>query len=104
MTREIYDVQAITQYLLGSLAEDESVRFRLEDGTEIHVYGPRDEFHEFFGTAPVVGFLVDDVASARLEMEAAGIEFIGPTQHGESERWSHFLGADGNVYELLSRG
>ena len=27
MTRETYDEQAITQYLLGSLAEDESVRF-----------------------------------------------------------------------------
>src|SRR5712691_3907171 len=27
MTREIYDEQVITQYLLGSLPEDESVRF-----------------------------------------------------------------------------
>ena len=43
--------------------EDESVRFRLENGTEIHVYGPRDEFHEFFGTAPVVGFLGSPVTS-----------------------------------------
>ena len=29
--------------------------FRLQDGTEVHVYGSADEDHEFFGTAPVVG-------------------------------------------------
>jgi catechol 2,3-dioxygenase-like lactoylglutathione lyase family enzyme len=84
--------------------DDESARFRLENGTEIHVYGPRDEFHEFFGSAPVVGFLVDDVTGARAEMEAAGIEFIGAIQGSESESWSHFVGADGNVYELIGRG
>jgi catechol 2,3-dioxygenase-like lactoylglutathione lyase family enzyme len=83
--------------------DGESVRFRLENGTEIHVYGPRDEFHRFFGTAPVIGFLVDDVTGARREMEAAGIRFVGPIQHSESESWSHFVGADENVYELISR-
>jgi catechol 2,3-dioxygenase-like lactoylglutathione lyase family enzyme len=83
--------------------DEQSVRFRLENGTEIHVYGPCDEFHEFFGSAPVVGLLVDDVTSARAEMEIAGTEFIGGIQHSESESWSHFVGADGNVYELISR-
>ena len=83
--------------------DEESVRFRLENGTEIHVYGPRDEFHEFFGRAPVVGLLVDDVTAARAELEAAGVEFVGEVQHDESKSWSHFVGADGNVYELISR-
>lgn len=80
----------------------ESVRFRLENGTEIHVYGSNDEFHEFFGTAPVTGFLVDDVELACAEMEAAGISFIGEIQRDESTSWSHFAGPDGNIYEIIS--
>jgi catechol 2,3-dioxygenase-like lactoylglutathione lyase family enzyme len=80
-----------------------SARFRLENGTEIHVYGPKDEFHEFFGSAPVTGFLVDDVEQARTEMEAAGVEFIGEIQRDESSCWNHFTGPDGNIYEIISR-
>jgi hypothetical protein len=36
--------------------------YRLGDGTEVHVYGPPDEFHDFFGDGPVVGFAVDSSA------------------------------------------
>lgn len=43
----------------------EAARFRLRDGTELHVYGPGDADHDFFGSAPVVGFLVGDVAATR---------------------------------------
>jgi hypothetical protein len=32
--------------------DDESGRFRLDDGTEVHVYGPQDQDHEFFGSGP----------------------------------------------------
>jgi catechol 2,3-dioxygenase-like lactoylglutathione lyase family enzyme len=93
------DVMGLEPY-----AEDgQSVRFRLDDGTEIHVYSPADEFHEFFGAAPVVGFLVDDVERARAEMEAAGIRFVGEIQRSENESWNHFTGPDGNVYEIISR-
>jgi catechol 2,3-dioxygenase-like lactoylglutathione lyase family enzyme len=38
--------------------------FRLQDGTEVHVYGSDDEDHEFFGTAPVVGLAVDSFRAA----------------------------------------
>jgi len=79
-----------------------SVRFRLPNGTEIHVYGPIDDDHRFFGTAPVVGLLVDDVDRARDAMEAAGLEFLGPVQRAEGSRWNHFRGPDGNVYEIMS--
>jgi catechol 2,3-dioxygenase-like lactoylglutathione lyase family enzyme len=71
------DVMGLLPY-----AEDaESARFGLDNGTEIHVYGAADKFHEFFGAAPVVAFLVDDVERARAEMQAAGIRFIGEIQH-----------------------
>jgi hypothetical protein len=51
---------------LSAFQEDAtSVRFRLPNRTEIHVYGPADEDHRFFGSGPVVGILVYDVGSAR---------------------------------------
>ena len=84
-------------------ADERSVRFRLADGTEIHGYGPADREHEFFGTAPVVGFLVDDHDEWRRRLEAAGIEFLTAGEHADGSSWSHFRAPDGNVYELLSR-
>jgi catechol 2,3-dioxygenase-like lactoylglutathione lyase family enzyme len=85
------------------LQDATSVRFRLPNGTEIHVYGPADDDHRFFGSAPVVGLLVDDVELARAAMEAADVEFIGPIQSADGSRWNHFHGPDGNVYEIMSR-
>ena len=89
---------------LSAFQEDAtSARFRLPNRTEIHVYGPADEDHDFFGPGPVVGILVDDVDSARARMEAAGIEFIGPIQREGDTSWNHFRGPDGTVYEIMRR-
>lgn len=78
--------------------EDErSVQFRLASGTEIHVYGPADRDHEFFGRAPVVGLLVEDHDEVRRRLEAAGIEFLTPVERADGSSWSHFRGPDGNV-------
>ena len=64
------------------------------------VFGPDSSFNEFM-THPVAGFLVDDIEAARAEMEANGIEFLGPIQ-GETDdyKWTHFRAPDGFVYEL----
>jgi catechol 2,3-dioxygenase-like lactoylglutathione lyase family enzyme len=75
--------------------------FRLEDGTEVHVYGPDDSDHDFFGTGPVVGLYVDDFDDARSRMAAAGITFVGNPQRDGRRAWNHFLGPDGNVYEII---
>jgi catechol 2,3-dioxygenase-like lactoylglutathione lyase family enzyme len=80
-----------------------SARFRLGDGTELHVYGPADTDHEFFGTAPVVGLVVDDVPALRRRMEAAGVEFLTPVERAGRTAWCHLRGPDGNVYEIISR-
>jgi catechol 2,3-dioxygenase-like lactoylglutathione lyase family enzyme len=77
--------------------------FAFPDGTEVEVWRLEDEFHSFFGAGPVVGFRVDDVDEARGEMEAVGVEFLGPVQRTERDVWSHFRGPDGNVYEVISR-
>ena len=54
-----------------------------------------------FMTHPVAGFLVDDIVAARAEMEAKGIEFIGPIEGDTDDyKWTHFRAPDGFVYEL----
>ena len=56
--------------------------------------------YKHFSTGPVVGFLVDNIEEAKAEMEAEGIEFIGPVGEGRKSKWAHFRGVDGNTYEL----
>jgi catechol 2,3-dioxygenase-like lactoylglutathione lyase family enzyme len=100
---EMTDLYRVLTGLQPYVHDSESSRFRLDDGTEIHVYGPTDEWHEFFGTAPVVGLLVDDADGARAELETAGIGILTDTQRDDTGSWFHFRGPDGNVYELISR-
>lgn len=77
-------------------------RFRLSDGTEVHVYGTDDADHDFFGAGPVVGFAVESFASARAYMAERGADFVYPEpQRGGGRAWQHFRGADGNIYELI---
>lgn len=97
MTRLYKDVMKLDVFQQDEM----SARFTLENRTEVHVYRQEDDEHAFFGLGPVVGFLVDDVAQARTEMEAAGVEFIGPVQHSDTHRWNHFRGPDGNIYEIM---
>lgn len=84
-------------------ADDASTRYRLGDGTELHVYRPADTDHDFFGSARVVGFVVDDAAQLRRRMEDAGVEFLTPLATVRGSSWCHFRAPDGNVYEIISR-
>ena len=83
--------------------EPAAVWFRAADGSQIHVYGPSDEDHAFFGEAPVVGLVVDDFDAARSAMVAAGVAFVGEPQQAGGAVWNHYLGPDGNVYEIVGR-
>lgn len=75
--------------------------FGLGDGTEIQVYDDGDVDHTFFGTGPVIGFMVDDFAAAIDGLAAAGIELLGQGDANAELSWQHFRGPDGNVYEIL---
>jgi catechol 2,3-dioxygenase-like lactoylglutathione lyase family enzyme len=75
--------------------------FRLGDGTQLHVYGPRDEDHLEFGSSPCVGFVVDDTDAMRERLETAGVVFLWETQRDGAIAWAHFRGPDGAVYELI---
>lgn len=82
---------------------DEVAVFRTEDGDIVEVFGQRGiaKDHAFM-RGPVAGFEVDDVASARAELEAKGIQFIGPLNRHGSGAWTYFLAPDGHVYELTT--
>lgn len=74
--------------------------YELPNGDVFEVFGPGSSYNEFM-THPVAGFLVDDIVAARAEMEAKGIQFLGPIE-GDTEdyKWTHFRAPDGFIYEL----
>jgi hypothetical protein len=83
--------------------EDGFAVWDLENGDRLEVFGPDGDAPPY-SEAPVAGFLVDDVAAARAELERHGTEFIGPVHaYGDGNEWSHFRAPDGHVYELTNR-
>ena len=71
--------------------------FELPDGHHVEVFGPSDTDHEHFGSAPVVGFAVEDLPAAVEELPRSGVELVGEG----GPQWQHFRGPDGNVWELV---
>ena len=72
----------------------------LPNGDKVELFGEQSSYNTEF-TNPVAGFLVEDIDSARAEMEAAGIEFIGEIERTEDGyAWTHFRAPDGFLYEL----
>jgi catechol 2,3-dioxygenase-like lactoylglutathione lyase family enzyme len=72
--------------------------FDLPDGRRVEVFGAGYPGKAHFDTGPVIGFAVDDLASAVEELRRAGVELLGEP----GPTWQHFRGPDGNVYELVS--
>jgi catechol 2,3-dioxygenase-like lactoylglutathione lyase family enzyme len=93
-----------------------------KDFSSFQLASGRNDYVELFGidhpdgelmtTGPVPGLLVDDVAEARAELEAAGVEILDPIRwmadvdqalvDANPELadycWFQFRGPDGNVY------
>ena len=83
-------------------AEDEFVVLRAGDGDSVEVFGPNWKYNQHFSSAPVVGFLVDDMNEARDRLRRSGLELIGDVKKGErGYAWQHFRGPDGNIYEVV---
>ena len=74
--------------------------FEMPNGDKFELFGDSLPINTFM-THPVAGFLVEDIVAARAEMEAKGIEFIGPIE-GDSDdyKWTDFRAPDGFIYEL----
>jgi len=75
---------------------------RLPDSSQFEIFGPGEGAHDHFTTGPVPEFLVDDLHAAAAELEAAGIELLGPIHGTDEQAWLHFRAPDGNVYGLTS--
>lgn len=76
--------------------------YQLPDTSLVEVFHPSSRYAEHHDGRPVAGFLVDDVAAARAELEAAGVELVGPIESSEGFAWQYFRGPDGNLYEVTS--
>jgi len=102
-TSRFHAMLSLYQNVMGmSLTHQEPgfVVMDLPNGDRVEVFGDESSYNTFF-THPVAGFLVDDIAAARAEMESRGIEFIGPIETAEDgNAWTHFRAPDGFIYEL----
>lgn len=82
--------------------EPDFVALQLPDTSLVEVFAPGSPYARHHDTAPVAGFLVDDVEVARDELAAAGIELVGEVEVSEDYRWQYFRAPDGNLYEITS--
>jgi hypothetical protein len=76
MARFLRDVMG----LRVNFEEPTTMEFSTSEGDEIQIMAPGDPYFDFFGehaTGPVPLFEVDDVQSARRELEEAGAEIVG---------------------------
>jgi catechol 2,3-dioxygenase-like lactoylglutathione lyase family enzyme len=73
--------------------------FSLPDGSKAEVFSSESPHNEHFGSAPVAGFYVDDVAAAARELREAGVEIAhGPVFDDDGDAaWVHFRAPDGNL-------
>jgi catechol 2,3-dioxygenase-like lactoylglutathione lyase family enzyme len=76
--------------------------FKLADGDEFEVFGPGNNDLPY-PDVPVAAFLVADVETARAEMEAKGVPFLGSTERHGEYAWAYFRAPDGHVYEINHR-
>src|SRR5205823_6310866 len=97
--------------LEAAYEEEDFSLFSFRNGDTFEVTGPRSPVYrdpelaahpDGRGPAPVAAFQVDDVDAARAELEAKGVEFIGPVHSDPSSgnRWTYLVAPDGYVYEL----
>lgn len=74
--------------------------FAMADGARFELFGPACAAGAHLGSAPLVGFVVPDVAEARVELETRGGRVVSIGTDGPVG-WMHFVAPDGNLYELM---
>lgn len=83
--------------------EEEIAIFHFASGDMFEIFGPDNSDGELFA-CPVLAFEVDDIISAREEMESKGIEFVTKLSTFRDQAWCSFRGPDGVLYEIKQTG
>ena len=104
-TREFAGMVKLFRDILGlelTHTEEGFVVLRTGDGDTVEIFGPNWKYNKHFSSAPVVGFLVDDMDEACDRLRDAGLDLIGDIKKGErGYAWQHFRVPDGNIYEVV---
>lgn len=90
--------------LRRSLVERDFAVLKTPSGDAVEIFGPGAALSEpaqFDRNPVVVGLMVDDIDAARSAIEAAGATLLGDVvRTAEGYAWQHFIGPDGNTWEL----
>jgi predicted enzyme related to lactoylglutathione lyase len=79
------------------------VEFDAGDGRTLEVL-KRSESPEYDRPRFQVGFVVEDIDSARAELIRRGVEPITEIVRGDVSAWAYFRDPEGNVFEITRRG
>lgn len=85
------------------LSKEDMAVFLMPNGDVFEIMAPHiDASQPELGQmeCPKAEFLVEDVQQARQDMEAIGIEFVGPVYVAEKHAWTNFRAPDGHLYGL----
>ena len=88
-----------TMGLAVAVARDRQAILHVGEGQQLEIFG-RDGPGKTLNSPPTVAFEVDDVAAARDELLAAGIELIGEIGRWNGFEWLYFRSPDGHVFEV----
>ena len=105
-TDRLDEMVEFAQRLLGlqpHRREEGVVMFQLDDGSLFEIFAPNVRAGGHPETGVVAGFHVSDVAGARAELAAAGVEVSDLFTSGPGA-WTYFRAPDGNLYELNGPG
>jgi catechol 2,3-dioxygenase-like lactoylglutathione lyase family enzyme len=68
-------------------------------GQQLEIFGG-DHPAKLLTANPVIAFEVDDMAAARGELIAAGVELIGDVGRWNGFEWQYFRSPDGHIFEI----
>jgi len=74
-------------------------QFEMPSGQLFEVFSSESRYFQLHA-CPVLAFQVEDVRTARKELESRGVEFVTNVEGNEQEAWTYFRGPDGYLYEL----
>jgi len=82
--------------------DDDFVMFSLPSNQYLELLGEKNNWSKFL-KRPVIAFEVDDVPTARSELEYKGVKFVSEIAKAGGFVWAFFEGPDGYLYEICSK-